>query len=382
MGKRTRSLVAVVMMLVMLLSQSVALAEDAGVYVLNISGEGIKSELKLTIEDLKAMPEQAQIDEAYIYNSKKGQQSVELKGVSLAYLFKDKAGLNVENAEVVFEASDGYPIDPQDLQDVLNQELKYVLAYEINEALIDNDDNPDTEEIVVYRKQKEEGEFNTVFKLVNKITITEVEGSEATEETEEAEEVEETESTEDIVFTDITEEFKYAETAIMDLAKRGIIDGKGDGLYAPGDKFTRAEFCKIVVESLEYEKSEYTGGFSDVEAGYWAEEYIQTALDKGLFIGSDGKFMPLKVITRQEMAVVAARAAVLAEKPGSEKISKFVMDKSKYLDKADVPAWANNEVAWLEAQGAFQGIADEKFYPTKVVNRAEAALIIYNTLFK
>ena len=526
MGKKTRILVAIVMMLVMLLSQSLVLAEDAGVYVLNISGEAIKSELKLTIEDLKAMPEQAQIDEEYIYNSKKGQQSVELKGISLAYLFKDKAGLNVENAEVVLEASDGYPVPTQDLQEILNEDLKYILAYEIN--------GEELEEVTVYRKLKEDGEFNTVFKSINKITvgqaITEVEEnleillseidwaeyemeennystnnslgfhkivkvkgydlldtigkdnlkegknynvkfissdgfeiektieeltdlyffSDFTEESKESippmigkytkilgdfpkdqlgtplvwedmdigeedldkgfpklvfgqtniddmnmskwakevvkiviEEIEEVKETQDIVFTDITEEYHFAEIAIKDLARRGIINGVGNDRYAPERELTRAQFCKIVVESLEYEKSEYTGEFSDVGSGNWAGEYIQTAIDKELFKGyTDGTFKPDEKINREQMATVVGRAAVIAEKPGSEKIEKFVMRKSAYLDKDDVSEWAENGVAWLEAEKVFVGIASENFYPRKLVNRAEAALIIYNTLFR
>ncbi|MGB4501373.1 MAG: S-layer homology domain-containing protein [Natronincolaceae bacterium] len=58
------------------------------------------------------------------------------------------------------------------------------------------------------------------------------------------------------------------------------------------------------------------------------------------------------------------------------------MDKTPFEDKASVAEWAAKEVAWLEAQGAFKGVADENFEPVKVVNRAEAAVIVYNTFFK
>lgn len=528
MIKKRRSLLAIVMVIVMMLSQVAVFAEEA--YVLEIGGEGLETELKLTIEDLKAVPKEAQIDEDYIYNSKKGEQTVGVKGVNLAYLLNEKAGLKLETGEVKFQASDDYPVPAQELLDILNEDLKYVLVYEV--------DGEELEEVTVYRKLKEDGEFNTVFKSINKITVGEA--AEPTEEAEESMEIllteidwseyeieektystnnslgfhkiikvkgydlldvmgkdkleegknyklkfvssdgfeiektleeltngyffndfteeskeiiepmiaqytkeladfpeaeleapvqwedmdideedldksfprlvfgqtnvddmnmsqwakevekiiiveveEMEEDTEDMVFTDITEEYAFAETAIKDLARRGIIDGIGGGLYAPKGELTRAEFCKIIVESLEYEKSEYTGGFTDVVSSYWAADYIQTAADKGLFEGNElGEFMPLKAITRQEMAVVAGRAAVLAEKAGSEKMEKFVMEKSDYLDKDLVPAWAENQVAWLESQGAFEGVADENFYPIKVVNRAEAAVIIYNTLFK
>jgi hypothetical protein len=82
------------------------------------------------------------------------------------------------------------------------------------------------------------------------------------------------------------------------------------------------------------------------------------------------------------MALVAARGAIDMELVTLETISDFAMDNSEYLDRESVPVWAANEVAWLEAQGVFAEITVENFEPVKVVNRAEAAVIVYNTLFK
>ena len=364
--------------IILILSQSMVFAETVKEHVIEITGVGVTG-LKLTLEDLRNMPEEAQIDEEYIYNSKAGEKTVAVKGVSLAYLLVEKAGLTAENAEVNFTAADGYKIDPQLLKDILNEDLKYVLAYETDgEAIVDKD-NPDNELITVYRKVKEEGEFNTVFKFVNKIEV-----GEASEEVEEPEvDTEVPVETEDIVFTDITEEYKYAEMAIQELAKKGIINGMGNGLYAPEGEFTRAQFCKIVVESLGIEQVDYKDGFTDVKSADWFAKYVQAAVDAELFEGyPEGDFMPNKVITRQEMAVVVARAAVQADKVKQEKVDKFTMDKSAFEDKADVPAWAEHAVAWLEAEGAFSDIATENFEPVKVVNRAEAATVVYNTLFK
>jgi len=376
--------IAMVLAIVMILSQSLVFAED---YAVEIGGSLAATELKLTLEDLKSMPEEAQIAQEYVYNSKGGEKTVQVKGVSLAYLLKEMAGVTAEEGNVEFFAADEWPIDPQPLQDVLNDELKFVLAYEVDGEAIDNDEGV-IEEITVYRNLKEEGEFNTVFKLVNKITVGEAEAVEEEEAPEEEpiepieEETEETEETEEVTFTDITEEYKFAEAAIYDLAKRGIIDGMGGGLYAPGNEFTREQFCKIIVVALEYELKEYEGAFSDIDDDRWSAPYVQAAVDSGLFVGyPDGTFLPEKVITRQEMALVAARAAVAKGLVEQAKVDKFVMEKSDYIDKEDVADWAGNAVAWLEAQDVFAGIAVEKFEPARNVNRAEAALVVFNTLF-
>lgn len=371
-------IISLVLAVVMILSQSLAFAEES--FAVEIGGTLVAAELKLTIADLKAIPEEAQIAQEYTYNSKGGEKKVQVKGVSLAYLLKEKAGVTAKEGTVEFFAADDWPIDPQTLQDVLNDELKFVLAYEVDGELIDND-GIENEEITVYRNLKEAGEFNTVFKLVNKITIGEAAEEAPVEKVPVIEPTEE-EVTESVAFTDITEEYKFAETAIYDLAKRKIIDGVGGGLYAPEKEFTREQFCKIIVAALGYELKEYEGAFSDIAKERWSAPYVQAAVDSGLFIGNaDGTFAPEKVISRQEMAVVAARAAVAKGLVEEAKVNKFVMEKSSYLDKDAVADWAGNAVAWLEAQKVFVGVAGENFEPVKNVNRAEAALVVFNTLF-
>lgn len=377
-GKRTK-LVTLLLAFILILSQSIVFAQSADNYAVEITGIGIK-ELKFTIEELKAMPAEAQIHEEYIYNSKTGEKAAQVKGVSLAYILTEKADVTAGNAEVTFVASDGYPIDPQLLQDILNKDLKYVLAYEIDGKVINNDDIADNEEITVYRKVKEVGEFGTVFKMVVKIIVGE--STKVSEEPEATTEVV-AEVEESIVFIDITEEYKFAEIAIQELSKKGIIGGMGNGLYVPQGEFTRAQFCKIMVEALGYEQKEYNGAFTDVKKSDWFAPYVQAAVDAGLFQGyTDGTFKPNQSIIRQEMGAVVARGAVLAEVVAQEKMAKFVMEKSKYTDKDAVATWAANGVAWLESKGVFADIATEEFEPTKVVNRAEAATIVYNTLFK
>ena len=70
--------IAMVLAIVMILSQSLVFAED---YAIEIGGTLVATELKLTLEDLKSMPEEAQIAQEYVYNSK-GEKTVQVKGVS------------------------------------------------------------------------------------------------------------------------------------------------------------------------------------------------------------------------------------------------------------------------------------------------------------
>ncbi len=377
-SKKTK-LITLVLAIVLILSQASAFA-DAGNYALSIVGVGVGTELNLTIDDLKAVPAEGQIEDDYIYNSKTGEKTAKVKGVSLSYLLSEKANAEADNAEVIFEASDGYPIDPQNLMDIKNSDLKYVLAYEI--------DGEQKDSVTIYRKQKETGEFGTVFKYISNITIGEaievVEETTTPETTTTTETPTTTETTTDAVsFTDITDEYKFAEEAINELVEKGVVKGMGNGLYMPQGEFTRAQFCTMMVMGMNLEQKDYTGGFSDIASGDWHAKYVQAAVEAGLFKGNtDGTFLPDKTITRQEMASVAARAAVKLDKVSEQKLAKFVMDKSAYADKSEVAEWAGSSVAWLEAEGVFVDITGDNFEPAKNVNRAEAAVVVFRTLFK
>ena len=84
----------------------------------------------------------------------------------------------------------------------------------------------------------------------------------------------------------------------------------GDGKnFKPESAVTRAEMAKMIYVILNYGKDDkaatYTGGkfFTDVEAGYWAEGYINYCASTKLIAGrGDGKFDPTAPVTTAEAA--------------------------------------------------------------------------------
>lgn len=391
MNGKGRWITWLLVVLLMLSPLSVS-AMDKQDYAVEIGGSGVAEVLQLSIDDLKAMPAEAQINEAYVYNSRAGEKTAAVKGVSLAYVLTEAAGVEAVTGLVSFTASDGYPIEPQSLEDVLDGALQYVLAYEVDGERIDEDGNPATQEITVYRKLKEAGEFGTVFKMIERIEVDAVladsknEVTETAEETEDATPEMELEESGDgslaISFTDITPEFSYATMAIEGLVNKGVISGMGDGRFAPAESLTRAQIATIMVKALGHEPAAYRGGFSDVKESDWFASHVQAAVDAGIFSGyPDGTFKPDQVISRQELAVVTGKAAIETGVVEQQRMAKFVMEKSDYADKEAVPAWAAHQVAWLEAQGVFSDFIGASFEPVKTVNRAEAATVIYKTLY-
>lgn len=189
----------------------------------------------------------------------------------------------------------------------------------------------------------------------------------------------------DISFSDVTKaNFPWAVNEIEVLASKDIITGTGAAnLFAPNVQVTRAEFISLLVRTLELkaDKSDMAKvKFSDVPAGSWYEEAVQTAAAKGLIGGyEDGKFAPNKPITRAEMAVVLSKA-LSASGSGSQAATAATAD-SGFADQSQIPGWAKEAVAKVTGLGTMQGRADHRFAPHEVTTRAEAAVVMYR-IFK
>lgn len=96
-------------------------------------------------------------------------------------------------------------------------------------------------------------------------------------------------------FSDVATTHKYY-TAISNLSAYGILDGFEDGTFHPDDKVTRAQFAKIICYALNAGSST-TGpvetGFTDVAPEHWAAGNIKMAASRGIINGmGDGTFAP------------------------------------------------------------------------------------------
>ncbi len=97
-------------------------------------------------------------------------------------------------------------------------------------------------------------------------------------------------------FTDVDSKHVYYE-AINNLSAEGILNGFEDGSFKPGDSVTRAQFTKIIcyalsVGNLTYSEAERSI-FTDVAPEHWAANNIVTAYKQGIINGmGDGTFAP------------------------------------------------------------------------------------------
>ncbi len=98
---------------------------------------------------------------------------------------------------------------------------------------------------------------------------------------------------------------------IDELARAGMISGRGDGTYDPGATMTRAEFASLIVRAIGV-KPETVGVFRDVSKDAWYAPYVGAAWRSGIVRGiSDDCFAPDNTITVSEAEVMVARTARL-----------------------------------------------------------------------
>lgn len=170
--------------------------------------------------------------------------------------------------------------------------------------------------------------------------------------------------------------------AIRALAERGIIDGVGDGTFDPNGSMTRASFAAIVVRALGL-TPQAGGGFSDVPDGAWYADYVGTAAAYGIITGTgDGStFEPEGNITRQEAAVMTARAAALCGLEDELNSAGVLNTLAQFPDYVKAAEWARPALAFCYHIGILDQ-NDLEIRPLDAVNRAEVAQMLFCMLDK
>ena len=204
-----------------------------------------------------------------------------------------------------------------------------------------------------------------------------------TEATTEAATVEATEATtssvtsEAISFTDVSADY-WAEPYIINLASQGIVNGYPDGSFKPGDYVTRADFLIMLLRSMNIDTTNSgTSTFTDVDANAYYANACSIAKDMGIASGNpDGSFNPRGYITRQDMMILAKKAA--EAKLGRE-ITGDVSVLDRFADRADISAYAVDSLAAMVEEGIVNGMGDN-IAPKANTTRAQAAVIIDNVM--
>lgn len=148
------------------------------------------------------------------------------------------------------------------------------------------------------------------------------------------------------------------------------IQGKADGKFHPADQITRGQVAAIFYRLLktEYARTENTKNFTDVPAGFWCADAVNTLASLGIVNGmSDQEFAPNKPITRAQFVAICARFAGSA------------MEGDSFTDVPD-SYWAHDYISTGSGYGWINGVGGGLFDPNAPITRAQAVTIVNRML--
>jgi hypothetical protein len=175
-------------------------------------------------------------------------------------------------------------------------------------------------------------------------------------------------------FTDV-KSTHWAADAIQQLAAKHIIDGTSAAMFEPARTITRAEFTAMLVKALNL-TSMGEAKFTDVSKGAWYEEAVSKASKAGIINGTGTTtFDPDARIKREEMVTMMMRAYVILKD-----VKLNVNTASSFTDESAVEAWALDSVRAAAALDLINGRDENKFVPSGITSRAEAAALLNRVL--
>ena len=165
----------------------------------------------------------------------------------------------------------------------------------------------------------------------------------------------------------------WAQAEIEEMYRKGIVSGVTATTFEPDRAVTRAEFAALIARALELAATT-PAGFFDVADGAWYASSVNAAANAGIIAGYGGAFRPDDRITREEMAVVIAKAYQYRDgEAASGSIGKF-------SDIDQISDWAVTSVDTATSAGLIAGMTADTFAPQEYTTRAQTAVIISRLL--
>ena len=180
-----------------------------------------------------------------------------------------------------------------------------------------------------------------------------------------------------VTFADIADHSN--QQAIEALAAREIINGKSADAFDPDATMTRAEYAAIVVKALGLPMKE-EAKFEDVTKTDWFFPFVNTACSYGIINGiSETEFNPNGTITREEAAVMTARAAKLCGMNTELETAAIRDVLAGFTDYVTASDWARSGLAFCLRE---QILSEEEIeiLPKKEIKRCEIAQMLYQML--
>lgn len=184
----------------------------------------------------------------------------------------------------------------------------------------------------------------------------------------------------DSIFSDVPENH-WAYSEIQYFYDSVVIDGVGNGMFAPNDNVTREQFAKMI--SRIYGKTYYgynadVQTFSDVTPDRWSYDYIESVKEYLTGYYPDGAkpfFNPEGIATREDVAYALVKIGGLDKEFSSD---DSVLDN--YKDSHEISYNLRQYVSSAIQSGLLRGYEDNTIRPQEGITRAETAALLFRAI--
>lgn len=181
-------------------------------------------------------------------------------------------------------------------------------------------------------------------------------------------------------FTDVSRSDWYYQFVDY-VTSKGYFNGVADKTFAPADNMTRAMFVTVLFRFDGAKGDRSQSAFTDVAPGEWYTDAINWAAANRIVDGvGNGKFAPNDPITRAQMCTMIERYLALYKKAWKVTLPE-TGSVSVMVDENAIPAYALAAVKQCQRHGLVNGFEDGTFRPNELSTRAQVAAVIYRMSF-
>lgn len=157
------------------------------------------------------------------------------------------------------------------------------------------------------------------------------------------------------------------------LSDSGVLQGRGDGRFAPEEPVTRAELVEMLARVSGADLAGRSGGFADAPADAWYLPSALWALEQGLVQPDPfSNYYPDLPQGRAQVAEMIWR--FLQAQEGCTIPNSY--PAPTFADAGDIPASAAESVYFLQKAGVLHGDEQGCFRPYDTLSRAEMCKIL------
>ncbi len=177
-------------------------------------------------------------------------------------------------------------------------------------------------------------------------------------------------------YKDVSKKF-WGYKDVMWATQEGVMNGTGDGsTFSPNDDMTRAMLATVLWRIDGEEAPKAGGHFTDVKKGKWFTDAVNWAAENDIVNGvGEGTFAPNQSITREQIVTILYRYAELKAYDISARSDFEGLGGVNKLH-----SWAETGMRWAVAEGLVNGVeknGQKLLAPRDSASRAQVAAILH-----